>query len=54
VFTGIDDVGVVNNITNIISADLNVNMKSISFNQMTEYSKGVLWHMSEILNISTT
>ncbi|MFT7611411.1 MAG: guanosine-3',5'-bis(diphosphate) 3'-pyrophosphohydrolase [Parvicellaceae bacterium] len=31
VFTGIDDIGVVNNITGIISADLNVNMKSISF-----------------------
>ena len=31
VFTGIDDVGLVNKITNIISADLNVNMKSISF-----------------------
>lgn len=31
VFTGIDDLGVVNNITGIISADLNVNMKSISF-----------------------
>lgn len=31
VFTGIDDIGVVNDITSIISADLNVNMKSISF-----------------------
>ncbi len=31
VFTGIDDIGVVNKITGIISADLNVNMKSISF-----------------------
>ena len=31
VFIGIDDVGLVNKITNIISADLNVNMKSISF-----------------------
>lgn len=32
VFKGIDDIGLVNNITNIISADLNVNMKSITFN----------------------
>ncbi|MBT5402713.1 MAG: bifunctional (p)ppGpp synthetase/guanosine-3',5'-bis(diphosphate) 3'-pyrophosphohydrolase, partial [Crocinitomicaceae bacterium] len=31
VFTGIDDMGLVNNITKIISADLNVNMKSITF-----------------------
>jgi GTP pyrophosphokinase len=30
-FTGIDDVGLVNKITNIISSDLHVNMKSISF-----------------------
>ena len=30
-FTGIDDVGLVNKITNIISSDMNVNMKAISF-----------------------
>lgn len=30
-FTGIDDMGLVNKITNIISSDLHVNMKSISF-----------------------
>ncbi len=30
-FTGIDDVGLVHNITNIISSDMNVNMKGISF-----------------------
>ncbi len=30
-FTGIDDVGLVNNITGIISSELNVNMRSISF-----------------------
>ena len=30
-FTGIDEVGIVNNITNVISAELNVNMRSISF-----------------------
>jgi GTP diphosphokinase / guanosine-3',5'-bis(diphosphate) 3'-diphosphatase len=30
-FTGIDDVGLVNRITNIISADMNVNMKAIYF-----------------------
>lgn len=30
-FTGIDDVGLVQKITNIISTDLNVNMKAISF-----------------------
>ena len=31
IFTGIDDVGLVYNITNTISQELNVNMKSISF-----------------------
>ncbi|MCB0760742.1 MAG: bifunctional (p)ppGpp synthetase/guanosine-3',5'-bis(diphosphate) 3'-pyrophosphohydrolase [Flavobacteriales bacterium] len=30
-FTGIDDVGLVHNITNIISSDMNVNMKGLSF-----------------------
>jgi len=30
-FAGIDDVGIVQNITNIISTDMNVNMRSISF-----------------------
>ena len=30
-FTGIDDIGLVNKITNIISANMNVNMKAISF-----------------------
>lgn len=30
-FTGIDDVGLVHNVTKAISSDLNVNMKSISF-----------------------
>lgn len=30
-FTGIDDVGLVNKITNIISSDMSVNMKAISF-----------------------
>ena len=29
--TGIDDVGVVNNITNLISKDMNVNMRSVNF-----------------------
>jgi GTP diphosphokinase / guanosine-3',5'-bis(diphosphate) 3'-diphosphatase len=29
--TGIDDIGIVNTITNIISAEHHVNMKSISF-----------------------
>ena len=29
--TGIDDIGIVNTITNIISSEHNVNMKSISF-----------------------
>ena len=31
-FTGIDDVGLVNAVTNVISADMNVNMRAISFN----------------------
>jgi GTP pyrophosphokinase len=30
-FSGIDDVGLVQKITNIISTDMNVNMKAISF-----------------------
>lgn len=30
-FTGIDDVGLVRNVTNVISSDMNVNMKAISF-----------------------
>lgn len=30
-FTGIDDVGLVNKITNVISSQLNVNMRSVSF-----------------------
>jgi GTP pyrophosphokinase len=30
-FTGIDDVGLVQKITNIISTDMNVNMRAISF-----------------------
>jgi GTP pyrophosphokinase len=30
-FSGIDDVGIVQNITNIISTDMNVNMRAISF-----------------------
>ena len=30
-FTGIDDVGLVNAVTNVISADMNVNMRAISF-----------------------
>lgn len=33
-FTGIDDVGLVNNITGIISSELNVNMRSISFDSL--------------------
>jgi len=30
-FTGIDDIGLVHNFTKAVSSDLNVNMKSISF-----------------------
>ena len=30
-FSGIDDVGIVQSITNIISTDMNVNMRAISF-----------------------
>ena len=40
VFTGIDDVGLVNKITAIISGDLNVNMKSVSFESKDGIFKG--------------
>jgi len=37
---GIDDVGIVNNITRIISNELNVNMRSISFDSMDGVFEG--------------
>jgi GTP pyrophosphokinase len=37
---GIDDVGIVNNITRIISNELNVNMRSISFDSLDGVFEG--------------
>ncbi|MFT5246951.1 MAG: guanosine-3',5'-bis(diphosphate) 3'-pyrophosphohydrolase [Gammaproteobacteria bacterium] len=39
-FTGIDDVGLVHNITNIISSDMTVNMKGISFESIDGIFEG--------------
>lgn len=53
-FTGIDDVGLVQRITNIISSDMNVNMKAISFESNDGIFEGqvrVQVHDTEHLNI---
>lgn len=44
-FTGIDDIGLVNSVTNIISADMHVNMKAISF----ESNDGIFLGMVKVL-----
>jgi len=52
-FTGIDDVGLVNQITSIISADMNVNMRAISFESNDGIFEGqvrVQVHDTEHLN----
>lgn len=52
-FTGIDDIGLVHQITNIISSDMNVNMKAISFESNDGIFDGhvrVLVHDTEHLN----
>ncbi|MDG2247433.1 MAG: bifunctional (p)ppGpp synthetase/guanosine-3',5'-bis(diphosphate) 3'-pyrophosphohydrolase [Flavobacteriales bacterium] len=52
-FTGIDDVGLVHKITNIISSDMHVNMKAISFESLDGIFEGavrVLVHDTEHLN----
>lgn len=52
-FTGIDDVGLVQKITNIISTDMNVNMKAISFEANDGIFEGlvrVLVHDTNHLN----
>ncbi|MCC6601094.1 MAG: bifunctional (p)ppGpp synthetase/guanosine-3',5'-bis(diphosphate) 3'-pyrophosphohydrolase [Crocinitomicaceae bacterium] len=52
-FSGIDDVGLVQKITNIISTDMNVNMKAISFEANDGIFQGkvvVLVHDTEHLN----
>lgn len=52
-FSGIDDVGIVQNITNIISTDMNVNMRAISFEANDGIFQGrviVLVHDTEHLN----
>ncbi|MBI1267015.1 MAG: RelA/SpoT family protein [Cryomorphaceae bacterium] len=48
-FTGIDDVGLVHKITNIISADMNVNMKAISF----ESNDGIFEGQVRVLVLDT-
>ena len=55
-FTGIDDVGLVHNVTKAISEDLNVNMKSISFDSNDGIFDGLvkveihnLDHLSELM-----
>ena len=40
--TGIDDVGLVNNITRLISGELNVNMRSISFDSEDGVFEGTI------------
>ncbi|NNE54397.1 MAG: bifunctional (p)ppGpp synthetase/guanosine-3',5'-bis(diphosphate) 3'-pyrophosphohydrolase, partial [Flavobacteriales bacterium] len=49
-FTGIDDIGLVNKITNIISANMNVNMKAISF----ESNDGIFEGTVRVLVTDTT
>ncbi|MDZ4822476.1 MAG: bifunctional (p)ppGpp synthetase/guanosine-3',5'-bis(diphosphate) 3'-pyrophosphohydrolase [Flavobacteriales bacterium] len=52
-FSGIDDVGIVQNITNIISTDMNVNMRAISFEANDGIFQGkvmVLVHDTSHLN----
>ena len=52
-FSGIDDVGLVQKITNIISSDMNVNMRAISFEAADGIFEGkvlVLVHDTEHLN----
>jgi GTP pyrophosphokinase len=52
-FSGIDDVGIVQSITNIISTDMNVNMRAISFEANDGIFQGkvvVLVHDTEHLN----
>ena len=44
-FTGIDDIGLVNSVTNVISADMHVNMKAISF----ESNDGIFLGMVKVL-----
>jgi (p)ppGpp synthase/HD superfamily hydrolase len=53
---GIDDVGIVNNITRIISNELNVNMRSISFESQDGVFEGTIMvfvhdtnHLTELL-----
>lgn len=51
-FTGIDDIGLVHSVTNIISSDMNVDMKAISFESHDGIFKGmvkVLVHDTEHL-----
>ena len=51
-FTGIDDIGLVHSVTNIISSDMNVDMKAISFESNDGIFKGmvkVLVHDTEHL-----
>lgn len=55
-FTGIDDVGLVHNVTKTISEDLNVNMKSISFDSHDGIFDGLvkveihnLYHLSKLM-----
>jgi GTP diphosphokinase / guanosine-3',5'-bis(diphosphate) 3'-diphosphatase len=54
---GIDDVGIVNNITRIISNELNVNMRSISFDSHDGVFEGTIMvfvhdteHLTELIN----
>jgi GTP pyrophosphokinase len=53
---GIDDVGIVNNITRIISNELNVNMRSISFDSLDGVFEGTIMvfvhdtnHLTELM-----
>ncbi|MFH1320736.1 MAG: bifunctional (p)ppGpp synthetase/guanosine-3',5'-bis(diphosphate) 3'-pyrophosphohydrolase [Bacteroidota bacterium] len=55
--TGIDDVGVVNNLTTIISKDLNVNMRTISFDSNDGIFEGMIMvyvddtdHLTNLMN----
>ncbi|MFM7233240.1 MAG: RelA/SpoT family protein [Flavobacteriales bacterium] len=55
-FSGIDDVGIVQNITNIISTDMNVNMRAISFEANHGIFQGkviVLVHDTKHLSVLT-
>lgn len=55
--TGIDDVGIISNITNIVSEELNVNMKSITVESNDGTFEGVIYlyihdtaHLDQIIN----